>query len=179
MKNKLLELLQTWAILFKDIPEGTYLNEVYSSLKSQGKSLSLCLPLRSFTKNIPKVIHSHRLIRNWMHPFYKFKLYVNFHWQKSYDSFDSTIFQAPEWIDSEICSRCRFKFTAFNRKVSSHKCILMSSLLLSFSKHHCRACGQTVCQPCSSKNLSLPHLGIDRQVRVCETCFEQLAKTSR
>ncbi|XP_064438837.1 hepatocyte growth factor-regulated tyrosine kinase substrate isoform X2 [Mirounga angustirostris] len=64
--------------------------------------------------------------------------------------------RAPDWVDAEECHRCRVQFGVVTRK------------------HHCRACGQIFCGKCSSKCSTIPKFGIEKEVRVCEPCYEQL-----
>ncbi|XP_065332917.1 hepatocyte growth factor-regulated tyrosine kinase substrate isoform X1 [Cloeon dipterum] len=65
---------------------------------------------------------------------------------------------APEWAEGECCHRCRVQFSMMQRK------------------HHCRACGQVFCHQCSSKTSTLPKFGIEKEVRVCEACYEKINK---
>ncbi|XP_042864604.1 hepatocyte growth factor-regulated tyrosine kinase substrate-like isoform X2 [Penaeus japonicus] len=68
--------------------------------------------------------------------------------------------RAPDWADGECCHRCRSQFTIIRRK------------------HHCRACGQVFCGDCSSKFSTIPKFGIEREVRVCESCYDDINKSS-
>ncbi|GBP59968.1 Hepatocyte growth factor-regulated tyrosine kinase substrate [Eumeta japonica] len=63
---------------------------------------------------------------------------------------------APEWADGEVCHRCRVAFSLMLRR------------------HHCRACGQVFCQQCSSKTSTIPKYGIEKEVRVCDACYEKM-----
>ncbi|OWR53665.1 Hepatocyte growth factor-regulated tyrosine kinase substrate [Danaus plexippus plexippus] len=65
---------------------------------------------------------------------------------------------APEWADGEVCHRCRVAFSLMVRR------------------HHCRACGQVFCQQCSSKTSTLPKFGIEKEVRVCEACYDKVSR---
>lgn len=66
--------------------------------------------------------------------------------------------KAPEWKEGDCCNRCRSKFGMVNRQ------------------HHCRNCGEVFCGKCSSKNSIIPKFGIEREVRVCDSCYDQINK---
>ncbi|XP_052128378.1 hepatocyte growth factor-regulated tyrosine kinase substrate isoform X8 [Frankliniella occidentalis] len=63
---------------------------------------------------------------------------------------------APEWAEGTVCFKCRQVFSMVTRK------------------HHCRACGQVFCGTCSSKTSLVPKFGIEKEVRVCDQCYQQI-----
>ncbi|KAG8687941.1 Vacuolar protein-sorting-associated protein 27 [Ceratobasidium sp. 395] len=119
VKNRMLKLVQNWALAFEQKPALGYVPEVYKSLKSQGFKFPA-----PDTSAKAKALLATRT--------------------------------APEWIDSDVCLRCRTPFTFTNRK------------------HHCRNCGQVFDQQCSSRTSALPHFGIAQEVRVCDSCWTTL-----
>ena len=84
--------------------------------------------------------------------------------------------QAPEWKDDTNCFRCRTEFSTFNRKVCFLSLNYVTFYFLPFFifKHHCRCCGQIFCGNCSSKTSPIPKFGIEKEVRVCDPCFDKL-----
>merc|ERR1712038_1897261 len=61
---------------------------------------------------------------------------------------------APNWEEGDVCHRCRVSFGMLTRQ------------------HHCRACGQVFCGKCSSKSCTIPKFGLEKEVRVCDSCYE-------
>eukprot|EP00117_Sycon_ciliatum_P010764 scpid54053/ scgid0522/ Zinc finger FYVE domain-containing protein 1; Double FYVE-containing protein 1; SR3; Tandem FYVE fingers-1 len=60
------------------------------------------------------------------------------------------------WVADKDITQCSVCSQDFNEK-----------LLL----HHCRACGNGVCDGCSQKRRTVPDRGWDMDVRVCDKCF--------
>lgn len=62
----------------------------------------------------------------------------------------------PNWVHDNQRSQCHCcleRFNFFKRK------------------HHCRNCGEVVCNKCSPYTMPLPKYGMDSPVRVCSTCY--------
>ncbi|GFR91664.1 hepatocyte growth factor-regulated tyrosine kinase substrate [Elysia marginata] len=119
VKEKVLELIQTWSHAFRNEPSYKAVEDTFHLLKMEG------------------------------HKFPTLK--------EADAMFDAE--KAPSWKDAETCTRCRVQFTVVQRK------------------HHCRNCGEIFCKNCSSKTSTIPKLGFERQVRVCDSCYDKLHKT--
>ncbi|CAG9773958.1 unnamed protein product [Ceutorhynchus assimilis] len=118
VKQKLLELIQTWNFAFRKNPKHSNLQDLMAAMKAEG--------------------HKFPVLR------------------ESDAMFAADT--APDWRDGDSCHRCRVQFTLLQRK------------------HHCRACGQVFCSQCTTKTTTLPKFGIEKEVRVCDTCFEKATK---
>lgn len=69
--------------------------------------------------------------------------------------------KAPEWKEGDLCARCRTRFGTFNRQ------------------HHCRSCGDVFCGKCSAKSSIIPKFGIEREVRVCDSCYDKIQQPAK
>ena len=140
VKTSILRLVQNWSIAFEGKPALSYTGQVYKTLINEGKE-------HLFTNHMRRVINVYLLGYTFppKDPAVTSAAMVDTQ-------------TAPDWIDSEVCLRCRTAFTFTNRK------------------HHCRNCGLVFDQGCSSKTMALPHFGITQEVRVCDGCYSKLTK---
>jgi FYVE zinc finger len=75
----------------------------------------------------------------------------------------------PRWTafdEDDTCSCCASRFTWASTSDSEAQ--------EARDKHNCRSCGTLVCNPCSSKSMPLPSIGITVPVRVCDRCYHDL-----
>uniref|UniRef100_A0AAR2KZN8 FYVE-type domain-containing protein n=1 Tax=Pygocentrus nattereri TaxID=42514 RepID=A0AAR2KZN8_PYGNA len=85
---------------------------------------------------------------------------------------DVTRQETPEWLDSDSCQRCEQPFF-WNFKQ------MWDSKKIGLRQHHCRKCGQAVCGKCSSKRSTIPLMGFEFEVRVCDSCHESITDEER
>ncbi|XP_043927614.1 WD repeat and FYVE domain-containing protein 2 [Protopterus annectens] len=80
--------------------------------------------------------------------------------------------ETPEWLDSDSCQKCEQPFF-WNFKQ------MWDSKKIGLRQHHCRKCGKAVCGKCSSQRSSIPLMGFEFEVRVCDSCFESITDEER
>eukprot|EP00735_Rhodelphis_limneticus_P014100 TRINITY_DN808_c0_g1::TRINITY_DN808_c0_g1_i2::g.25436::m.25436 TRINITY_DN808_c0_g1::TRINITY_DN808_c0_g1_i2::g.25436 ORF type:complete len:709 (+),score=125.82,sp/Q5YLM1/DGLA_RAT/34.78/3e-15,FYVE/PF01363.16/3.9e-13,FYVE/PF01363.16/9.2e-12,Lipase_3/PF01764.20/1.6e-20,Abhydrolase_6/PF12697.2/0.16,PAS_7/PF12860.2/0.3,FYVE_2/PF02318.11/0.12,FYVE_2/PF02318.11/34 TRINITY_DN808_c0_g1_i2:60-2186(+) len=77
-----------------------------------------------------------------------------------------TVREPPAWgkfFAVNVCQCCHCDFTWASTSSSLAQ--------QNFDRHHCRRCGQVVCNACSSNFQSIPEYGIFIPSRVCDSCF--------
>nr|XP_023687523.1 WD repeat and FYVE domain-containing protein 2 [Paramormyrops kingsleyae] len=80
--------------------------------------------------------------------------------------------ETPEWLDSDSCQKCEQPFF-WNFKQ------MWDSKKIGLRQHHCRKCGQAVCGKCSSRRSSIPLMGFEFEVRVCDSCYQSITDEDR
>nr|CAD7261471.1 unnamed protein product [Timema shepardi] len=75
--------------------------------------------------------------------------------------------ETPEWQESDCCQRCGRPFF-WNLRA------MMDQRQLGLRQHHCRFCGRAVCDRCSTGRASIPVMGFEFDVRVCDPCLVEL-----
>uniref|UniRef100_A0A3Q0KJA7 Hepatocyte growth factor-regulated tyrosine kinase substrate n=1 Tax=Schistosoma mansoni TaxID=6183 RepID=A0A3Q0KJA7_SCHMA len=145
VRTKLLECLQNWAYVFRDKPGYVAVIDAYENLKNAG--------------------------------------YIFPEFSESAAMF--SVVCAPSWKEGNACHRCKSAFTTFRRKLICPLVYFFMSCFhlinpfqiyrhLNFLQHHCRKCGQVFCGECTSSRAILPEFGIEKEVRVCDLCFESI-----
>eukprot|EP00002_Diphylleia_rotans_P034007 TRINITY_DN7279_c1_g1_i1.p1 TRINITY_DN7279_c1_g1~~TRINITY_DN7279_c1_g1_i1.p1 ORF type:complete len:271 (+),score=44.78 TRINITY_DN7279_c1_g1_i1:46-858(+) len=69
--------------------------------------------------------------------------------------------EQPAWVPDSQASRCALCTKEFG---------------IIKTRHHCRACGNVFCDPCSTNSIPLPQFGLMGPQRVCNTCFTYQTK---
>ncbi|XP_054643161.1 WD repeat and FYVE domain-containing protein 2 isoform X1 [Dunckerocampus dactyliophorus] len=85
---------------------------------------------------------------------------------------DVTRQETPEWQDSDSCQKCEQPFF-WNFKQ------MWDSKKIGLRQHHCRKCGQALCGKCSSKRSTIPLMGFEFEVRVCDGCHASITDEDR
>ncbi|RXM31945.1 WD repeat and FYVE domain-containing protein 2 [Acipenser ruthenus] len=80
--------------------------------------------------------------------------------------------ETPEWLDSDSCQKCEQPFF-WNFKQ------MWDSKKIGLRQHHCRKCGKAMCGKCSSKRSTIPLMGFEFEVRVCDSCHESITDEDR
>uniref|UniRef100_A0A915IZ64 FYVE-type domain-containing protein n=1 Tax=Romanomermis culicivorax TaxID=13658 RepID=A0A915IZ64_ROMCU len=75
--------------------------------------------------------------------------------------------ETPRWATSDICQQCDSPFFWNVKDMWTKK-------IVGARQHHCRVCGRAVCDKCSKHELKYPPMGYEREIRLCDRCFDEL-----
>ena len=121
-----------------------------ASIDNRERAIMIECPEKSFVVWAPTISEAF----TWKENFQKCAAEIRIHLSEEVN------IVAPVWIpDHEVsnCTRCKARFNWIKRK------------------HHCRNCGDVVCNPCSKQHFNLKHLGSGKPVRTCDKCFASLS----
>ncbi|GAB6030951.1 WD repeat and FYVE domain-containing protein 2 [Chamberlinius hualienensis] len=80
--------------------------------------------------------------------------------------------ETPEWTESDYCQLCSKPFF-WNFKA------MVDLKTFGLRQHHCRRCGRAVCDKCSMQRCTIPIMGYEFDVRVCDQCFPLVTERDR
>lgn len=80
--------------------------------------------------------------------------------------------ETPQWSECDSCQRCNRPFFWNLRSMYENRTI-------GIRQHHCRRCGKAVCGDCSQRRTTIPSMGFEFQVRVCDDCFPLFSDSNR
>ncbi|KAF7232358.1 hypothetical protein EG68_10909 [Paragonimus skrjabini miyazakii] len=80
--------------------------------------------------------------------------------------------ETPTWSDSDVCQICGTPFFWNVKK-------MWNIMSVGVRQHHCRRCGKAVCDKCSPYRSSLPAMGFERDVRMCNVCGPSITDEDR
>ncbi|XP_077299813.1 WD repeat and FYVE domain containing 2 [Arctopsyche grandis] len=80
--------------------------------------------------------------------------------------------ETPAWQEADTCSLCHKPFF-WNLRA------MMDQRQLGLRQHHCRWCGNAVCDTCSPSRLPLPIMGFEFPQRICNGCYNTLKDEPR
>ncbi|TGZ76067.1 hypothetical protein CRM22_000009 [Opisthorchis felineus] len=85
---------------------------------------------------------------------------------------DPSRVEAPSWSESDVCQICGTPFFWNVKK-------MWDVMSVGVRQHHCRRCGKAVCDKCSPSRSSLPAMGFERDVRMCNVCSPSITDADR
>ncbi|KAK2141247.1 hypothetical protein LSH36_1134g00024 [Paralvinella palmiformis] len=80
--------------------------------------------------------------------------------------------ETPDWAESDMCQKCNSPFF-WNVKT------MWEMKTIGVRQHHCRHCGKAICAKCSQNKSTIPVMGYEYEVRVCDQCHSDLSDEDR